>query len=358
MPLGQIVTTMSSPQTIPKAVLYHSPDSVWSATALLALHEKGYGDDEVGLRIVDLTKGEEYAPSFLRLNPKATVPTLIVPLKGSLVPDIESRYKAITDIKSLVEFLDKSRSATSRTHTTSAAPAPSLSPATIAFATTSAKIIDEIHSSDVSPETLQHLNARDPASLQILAKSLAPTLKARQEALTGYLSDSEGEDAQISEKTRTFWKDKKTATETLLAVFTSAESSGDVDEYFAQAKKTWEAIMPRLLLQVNKDIIGPYVLGDQVSVADLHLSAWLTHVVKLSGGSITDNGDIVIKKLERHIGNGFIVPEDFLSIVVPAQNETAEKPALRSRLAAFWDAMKERSSWQKVYGNLQVLHES
>ncbi|KAH7916450.1 hypothetical protein BJ138DRAFT_1075366 [Hygrophoropsis aurantiaca] len=340
---------MSSLQTIPKAVLYHSPDSVWSAATLLALIEKGYGDDEIDLRIVDISKGEEFAPSFLRLNSKATVPTLVVPLKSSLDPDVESRYKPITDVKTLIEFLDKSRSATSRTHTTSTAPAPSLSPATIAFAAISTKIIDELHSEDASPHTLEYLNARDPASLPNLAKSLVPLLKARQDALGRYLSNSESEDVKFSAKTKAFWGDKKKAIDILLAALNSTASSKDADEYFSQAKQTWEVKVPRLVLTLNKDIIGPYALGDQISIADLHLSAWLTHIVKLSGGSIKDNGDLAMKKLEQHIGNGFVIPEDFLSVVIPAVNTTAEKPALRSRLAAFWDAMKERPSWQKVY---------
>jgi hypothetical protein len=93
--------------------------------------EKGYGKDELNLKPVDLcvssssverhslthplAKGENFSPSFLRLNAKGsicittplaisyqhassgTVPTLIVPLANTLAPDMESRYKAITD---------------------------------------------------------------------------------------------------------------------------------------------------------------------------------------------------------------------------------------------------------------------
>lgn len=62
-----------------------------------------------------LAKGENFSPSFLRINPKGTihittplaisdsrissgtVPTLVVPLQNTLAPDMESRYKAITD---------------------------------------------------------------------------------------------------------------------------------------------------------------------------------------------------------------------------------------------------------------------
>jgi hypothetical protein len=37
--------------------------------------------------------------SFLRLNPKATVPTLVVPFRDSVADDAETRYKALTDTK-------------------------------------------------------------------------------------------------------------------------------------------------------------------------------------------------------------------------------------------------------------------
>lgn len=62
-----------------------------------------------------LGKGENFDPTFLRLNPKgmsqvlcvdrqynpftATVPTLVVPLQKTLSEDVDSRYRAITDTK-------------------------------------------------------------------------------------------------------------------------------------------------------------------------------------------------------------------------------------------------------------------
>lgn len=47
--------------------------------------------------IPSTAKGENYDPTFLRLNPKATVPTLIVPLSNTLSEEVDSRYKAITE---------------------------------------------------------------------------------------------------------------------------------------------------------------------------------------------------------------------------------------------------------------------
>lgn len=328
---------------IPKAVLYYSPHSVWSSATLLALYEKGYGTEEVDLKVVNTDKGEEFSPTFLRLSPKAMVPTLVVPLRGSLASDMESRFKAISETKALIEFLDKSRSATSHTHTTSSAPAPSLSPATVEFANVSSKIIDIIQADEVSPDRLQYLNARDRASLQELGKSVVPVLESKRSAIVGYLTQCENGTIRMSEKTKAFWRDKRMAIEIVLRVF----SGEDVDEYLARSKDMWEVTIPGVLTQVNKELIGPYALGDQVSIADLHFSAWLCHLVKLAGGSPSDDGDTAVKKVEGHIGNGFILPEDFLSSAFSPFTE--EKPALKSRLAAFWDAMSTRPSWKRAF---------
>ncbi|KAG1769202.1 hypothetical protein EDD22DRAFT_997199 [Suillus occidentalis] len=307
---------MTTSSAIPKAVLYYSPQSVW--------HEKGYGEDEVDLKVVDIGKGEEFSPTFLRLSPKAMVPTLVVPLRGSLASDVASRFKAISETK----FLDKSRSASSHTHTTSSAPAPSLSPAT---------------ADEVSPDHLLYLNARDQASLQELGKSLVPILESRRAAIVGYLTDCEHETMRMSEKTKAFWREKQAEVEKALSVF----SANDVDGYLSRSRNVWEITIPSVLTRVNEELIGPYALGDQVSIADIHLSAWLSHLVRLAGGSPSDDGDIAIKRVEKHIGNGFVFPKDFLSSAFSPFTE--EKAVARSKLAAFWDAMKSRSSWNKIY---------
>ncbi|PSS37653.1 hypothetical protein PHLCEN_2v477 [Hermanssonia centrifuga] len=84
---------------VPKASLYYYKQSIWASVALLALEEKGYAPDEIDLKEVDLFKGENFSPSYLRINNNATVPTLVVPLETTLDPEVESRYKAIKDTK-------------------------------------------------------------------------------------------------------------------------------------------------------------------------------------------------------------------------------------------------------------------
>ncbi|KAK0465051.1 uncharacterized protein EV420DRAFT_1475290 [Desarmillaria tabescens] len=352
--------------SVPKAVLYYSSESIWSSAVHLSLEEKGYGADEVDLRVVDLgefsltrlhdsvystncnslDKGENFAPSFLRLSNKglevttslAMVPTLVVPLQKTLSEDVESRYRAITESKAIIEFLDKSRSPWSQTHTTSSAPAPSLTPATIAFTETSAELIELVHTDEVNPNNLEYMNARDTDSLKNLAREMLPVLHTRRAVLSKYISDADSGKIQISEKTTALWKEKKAATEVLLGLYKNADVSESAlnpeekskrAEYFEMARCA-RASLGRALLRLQKDIIGPFALGDQLSIADMHLSAWLASIVKLAGGAATDNGSAMVGRLQEYIGTEFILGK-------------------QGRLSQYWEAMKERPSWKKVY---------
>lgn len=94
-------------------------------------------------------------------------------------------------------------------------------------------------------------------------------------------------------------------------------------------------------------------LGDQLSIADLHLGPWLAHIASLLGCTDADSGDELIARLEARIGSQFKFPKDFQLMVVPdlhanpAQKVTLEEK--RAKLAVFWEAMKTRSSWKKAY---------
>ncbi|RPD62892.1 hypothetical protein L227DRAFT_572760 [Lentinus tigrinus ALCF2SS1-6] len=349
-------------QPVPKAALYYSPASIWASVPLLALEEKGYGSDEVDLKEVNLATGENFRPSYLRLNPAGTVPTLVVPLQKTLSPEIESRYKAIQDTKAIVEFLDKSRSAQSRTHTTSTAPSPSLAPATIAFNVVSGQIIELLHSHGADPNALFYMNARTEGELKELAKTLLPFVSGRRETLSKLLADSDSGALHVSEKTKAFWQVKLIATDKFVQVYQDAEKSEGAlsdearqarQEYLRSAKAAWIALKD-VLSALNKEVIGPFVLGDQLSVADLHLAAWLARIASLSGASASDDGNAAVAKIEAHVGDGFSLDREFS--VAEARRRagipvTGVEPTERqSKLAAFWDAVKERPSWKKVYG--------
>jgi hypothetical protein len=66
-----------------------------------------------------------------------------------------------------------------------------------------------------------------------------------------------------------------------------------------------------------------------------------------------DEGDIVIARVESHIGSEFHFTRDFAALPAAggAPRQDGGCPVYQSKLAAFWDVMKERSSFRKVYAN-------
>lgn len=61
----------------------------------------------------------------------------------------------------------------------------------------------------------------------------------------------------------------------------------------------------------------------------------------LCGGNVHDDGATVVKKIENHIG--VKLARDF--VAEPAR----EKGEKESKIGVFWDAMRERPSFKKIY---------
>jgi len=266
-------------------------------------------------------------------------------MSNTLSENVESRYKALTETQAIIDFLDKSRSASSRTHTTSTAPAPSLAPATVAFNTRSKNVISNLHSVDANPNHLRYFNARTEEELRLLAIETTSTLVRKQQVLDKYISDAERDSTYAPAKTVKLWKEKSVANKLLLEVVESAakpyaeldqEAKEKRDNFYEEARRAWEAVKP-VLHKINEEIVGPFSLGDQLAVTDLHLASWLARLVKLSGGTAADDGETAVRKLESHIGGGY-------AIISETQTE-----GYHSKLAAIWDTLKARDSWKKVY---------
>jgi len=275
-------------------------------------------------------------------------------LSNTLSEDVDSRYKAITDSIPIVEFLDKSRSFLSKTHTTSNAPAPALTPATIAGATIAKTIIDIVHSAEAHPGVMRFNNARDDASLRVLAKGFLHVIQDKVGALKKLLAEAESGVIQASEKTKKFWENTLATLEPFLKVLGVAEKPlEELTETEKQervafcqvGKQAWEVNLPKVLASLSKEMVGPFALGDQFSTADLHLAAWFTRVAAHAGATTGDDGKTVVEKVEKLIGVGATVfPRDYSS---SEQDRRGEKQA---KLGVFWDALRERDSWQKIYG--------
>jgi len=173
--------------------------------------------------------------------------------------------------QTIVEFLDKSRTAISRTHSTSSAPAPALSPATIAATTSCSAIVDKIlHAEVANPTTLHYVNARDDAGLRMLAAEVVPSLRQRQQTLRGYISQADSGSVRVSDKVKNMWAEKLDAISVILGVLEDAEKTPtELDEqgkanriaFFKTARQAWEINLPGVLTQLSGEMVGPYTLG-------------------------------------------------------------------------------------------------
>ena len=257
-----------------------------------------------------------------------------------------------------------------------------MTPATIAFTTAATKIIDIVRSGSADPNALSWSNARDDASLKKLSAERLTLFQGKRDTLDQLIKGNETAPNPVSEKTLKFWKAKKEAVEGFITVYKDSDKPLDSldpdarkarEEYYKAAKLAWSALK-NILLQLQKEIIGPYALGktlrfgsfrrsqlkgsdytgDQVSLADLHLAAWLARIAKLAGATASDDGNTVTSKIEAHVGE-LQLPKDFS--VAEARRRAGLPPGnagatdRQNRFAAFWDAMKERPSWKKVYAD-------
>jgi hypothetical protein len=171
--------------------------------------------------------------------------------------------------QAIVEFLDKSRSPLSRTNTTSDAPAPSLSPATIAFTATSNAIIHSLHLDTADPDKLAYLNVVDEASLLKIAEDSLPGLIAKRDALVKNLADAESGAVNVTAKVQSFWREKKADIEIFVHVFENTIKRGDLSaeamqkqkSFLATAEETWNSEVKKVIEAVSKEMIGPFALG-------------------------------------------------------------------------------------------------
>jgi len=191
--------------------------------------------------------------------------------------------------------------------------------------------------------------------------------------LNSYLAAAEEGKIHISEKVKTFWRAKLASHEELLRVLEPIGNEELKKQYLEKANQVWQVGLKEVLEKVNTELVGPYALGDQLSLADIHLAVWLARIAHLSGALPSDDGNSVIGKIEGLVGTKFtkdisIVearrraglgsPASFPGMGAEGKANVADpqtiqpstdKSSRQSRLAAFWETVRERPSWKKVY---------
>ncbi|BGP15734.1 hypothetical protein JCM10213_007971 [Rhodosporidiobolus nylandii] len=302
---------------VPKATLYaFSPGSVWSAPAVLTAKEKGYKPEELEYRTVDLPKGENFSPAFLRINPEGHVPVLVVPYAHTVEDGIQTKFKAICGSVAVTEFLD---TATLRSSTH---PAPSLSPATVERASRQKEILEFIHKADVDPNMLM-LSCRDEAEgKQKLEGMAGGFLKGRQEALERYAAEVGDSDSKLKE----FYAKKIAENAGLLKSYEGAGAAADLHK---SSTALWKSIAKTLsVLESKFEPNAVFLVGDEISLADIHVGAWLARILAVSGAQSISDIPAALRKLEENLPEGAKVGP---------------------KVSKFAEALFERDSFKEVY---------
>ena len=157
--------------------------------------------------------------------------------------------------------MDRSRSARSHTHTTSAAPGPSLSPATIALSSVSTTLIDLLHSPSANPDAISVTN---PTLLSLSSPPTEEFIASHRDivaTLKGYLAAAEEGKFHVSEKVKTFWRTKLAFYEELLQILEPTGNEELKKQYLEKANQVWQVDLKEVLEKVNKELVGPYALG-------------------------------------------------------------------------------------------------
>ncbi|KAG8917132.1 hypothetical protein FRC01_002647 [Tulasnella sp. 417] len=269
-----------------KKTLYVFNGAIWPSAPWLAVYALGY-EDQVDVEQVDLVNGANFTPEFVRKNPAATLPTLLIPGQENL-----------TDTTSVVKYmLDNS-------------PKPIGKPSGTNF-------VAKIHEDAVDPN-FALLSARNDAELKAKDAGIPGIfIRGREVALAKY--------APTAPDLKSFYDAKIKANGFLNLVY-SPEVPAEVKEmWFAKSKTAWEAIRTFILNDIPAVLPDSgYIGGENPGEDDFHLAAWLARITLLTGGTPKEDGVLALKS---ELG-GSEVPE---------------------KIVTYWKLWSATPAWAEVY---------
>ncbi|WOO81417.1 uncharacterized protein LOC62_03G004941 [Vanrija pseudolonga] len=318
----------------PKAILYCWPTSVLSTVPRLCLHEKNYGDDEYVLHHVDITKGENFSLPYLRINPNGIYcPNTC----GARSRQPTSKYAFESAVKrrraeSICAFVDECKPPSWTPGSTSKV-VPVLFPTIAREKELTDLLVALVRDPYVDPNFLD-LAARDAGELGVkLGASQGTMLATRRLALKRYVHMAHDELSLLTpvsalksweQQVVNLLEDKAAANQALFDIYSSDLGLDRQPEFFEASRAAWTVHVSGTLSKLEASMVGPFALGDHLSIADCYIIAWLTRLVSLSHGNPGPGG---IHALEPNLGGHRI----------------------GAKLVAFWQHWIQRKSFRKVF---------
>ncbi|GAA5881896.1 hypothetical protein JCM16303_003455 [Sporobolomyces ruberrimus] len=285
------MATISTRQ--PRATLYTFGGSVWASVPRLVALEKNYTEEEMDEKTVDLGRGENFSPAFLKLSPSGHLPVLVVPYEHTLDDTIPTKFRALSGTKDICDFLDLSSTRSATHH------APALSPATVQRSADSKELIAHVHKEEAPDPNKILLSFRNEQERDAKFKGMVGGfLKGRQEALERYAKQVGDSDPRL----KTFYEKKILENGSLIAMY---EGKADSAAWQQASQAMWAQVPKTLALFESKlEETAPYLLGDQVSLADLHAGAWFARILAAAGVTSATDLPKALKQLESNFPEG------------------------------------------------------
>jgi glutathione S-transferase len=156
-------------------------------------------------------------------------------------------------------------------------------------------LIDLVRSPQVDPNFLE-MTARDASELRVKLRGVQGVrLRDRQLAITQHLNSARSSAAEaiasgdlkegkrLAEMVATL-EDKWRASQLLMDVWSGAVGEERQLEYFEASRAAWTVHLPGTFAKLEVKMTGPYALGDDPSIADCYVIAWLARIVAMCGG--------------------------------------------------------------------------
>ncbi|KAL7931480.1 hypothetical protein V8C35DRAFT_309629 [Trichoderma chlorosporum] len=238
-----------------KFTIYSSPESQWVGVMLLALEEKGLrANVDYDVKDIILSKGENFAPEYLAINPNATVPSLTAP----------SLTKPLTESVDILRWIDSRGTKT-------------LAPQDEAR---SKEILELVHSPSMSTNLIL-FQARDPAEMKSKKNSgWNAFLEARQTRLDKELAADPSHPFYVS----------KAAENLAITSLYRAEVGPEHEGLYKMTDEMYRTLAAGLD-KLESLIALPFAAGSQVSEADYNTIPWLSHAMMGAGTPVTSVQD-------------------------------------------------------------------
>ncbi|KAJ4486353.1 hypothetical protein J3R30DRAFT_3655536 [Lentinula aciculospora] len=237
-----------------KPVLYVFGGSVWSA-ALSICSAELFSEGGVEYQTINLMKGENFAPSFIRKNPNATLPTL------------EAEGQVYTSTAEVTSYLVKKAST-------------KVKPANPEF-------IDILHADKLDPNFALFL-FRDDEEHKAKSELGNGFLGGRQAALEEYSVHPE------AEPHKSFYDGKIASNGEFLALY---QGKAPKDEFFSQSYAHFNNIATFFKENLVSYLpLSGFIGGEIPDEDDYHLGAWLTRIAASLGAK---NKDDAISAFEK-----------------------------------------------------------